>query len=72
MVRHVGWLLLKGFLAVCLAGLIPGVLIPLLHRQHINPPEWLVWVIVGAMVAALVGPEVWRLTRSRRQPTPRL
>lgn len=70
MVR-LGWLLLKGFLAVCLAGLVLGVMVPLLHRQHITPPEWLVWVVVAGIVAAVIGPEVWSLRRARRQPTSR-
>jgi hypothetical protein len=68
MVR-LGALLLKGILAVCLAGLLLGVMLPLLHRQHITPPEWLVWVVVAGILAAIIGPEVWSLRRSRRQRT---
>lgn len=66
MVRQVGWLLLKGFLAVCLAGLVLGVMVPLLHRQQIDPPEWLAWVVLATIVVVVVGPGVWSLRRSRR------
>lgn len=71
MVRQLVSLLLKGFLAVCLAGLVLGVMVPLLHRQQVTPPEWLVWVVVAGIVAAVFGPEVWNLRRARRQPTSR-
>ena len=71
MVRQLGSLLLKGVLAVCLAGLVLGVMVPLLHRQQVTPPEWLVWVVVAGIVAALIGPELWSLRRTRRQQTSR-
>ena len=63
---RIGPLLLKGFLALCAAGLAVGLLVPMLGRQGVAPPEWLVLPAVVVFVAVIVWPDVRALRRARK------
>ena len=64
MVRRIGSVLLKAFLALCVVGLLLGVLLPVLSGRGIAPPQWLV-LGIAAIFLALV---LWRDVRGLRAP----
>jgi hypothetical protein len=72
MAGSIGSLLLRGFVTVCVVGLVLGVVVPLLNRNGITPPEWVVWIVIGGVILAVVGPTFWAERKTRKERVPRL
>lgn len=66
MSERIGSLLLKGLLALLLVGLILGLVIPLLQRNGITTPQWVIWPLIVAALAIVIGPAVWAAARRAR------
>ena len=63
---RIGSLLLRGFLALCVAGLVVGVAVPLLGRRGVAPPEWVVLTSVMVFVALVIWRHIRVLSRARK------
>ena len=61
---RIGALLLKSVLALCLAGLVLGVALPVLDRRGVAVPQW----AALTMAAVFIGAVIWRDLRVLRTP----